>query len=255
MESRNSESTRIVDIDHKPMVSSNGSGGMTCNKKREARGRMRWFPTGRVDMVACFSETNETSVGMLGRVQCGDGRAWSDFSRLCQQTILSWCRWKNISASDADDLVQDSLVVVIAKIGDFRRTGKGSLRAWLRAIAWRCRSDAVGKVQNVVDLRLLRDRFREASDDIDLLEQEFEKLQQLSHLERCMAIARSRVEPTTWLAFQMQTLEERTGAEVASALGISVDAVHSAKARVLRLIGVEMRRMKALETVSEWQRP
>ncbi len=203
-------------------------------------------------MVAFLSEANETSVGMLGRVQCGDGRAWSDFSRLCQQTILSWCRWKNIAASDADDLVQDSLVVVIAKIGDFRRTGKGSLRAWLRAIAWRCRSNAVGKSADIVDLRFLRDKFREATEDIELLEQEFERLQQLSHLERCMAVVRSRVEQTTWLAFQMQALEERGGAEVASSLGISVDAVHSAKARVLRLIGVEMRRMKALESVSDW---
>lgn len=185
----------------------------------------------------------ETSVGMLGRVQSGDGDAWNQFAQHCQQVILSWCRWRRVPQSEVDDIMQDSLVVVLTKIHAFRRNGRGSLRAWLYAIAWRCRCDALGKAESYSRLREVREKYREATNEIDALELEFERLQQVDLLERCMAIVRGRVQQKTWEAFRLHALERVSGADVAAALDLSVDKVHTAKARVQRMIQVEMRRL------------
>ncbi|MEN9554690.1 MAG: hypothetical protein RLZZ232_976 [Planctomycetota bacterium] len=185
----------------------------------------------------------ETSIGMLGRVQLGDGQEWIRFARHCREIILSWCRWKKISTPDAEDLVQDSLVVVVSRIESFRRTGTGSLRAWLRAIAWRCRCDAIDKAEDMDRLKTLAARYREASEDIALLEQEFERLHEIDCLERCMAIVKRQVPPTIWRAFQLQFLEEQSGISTARQLGITADRAHAAKSRVVRLIRAEMKKL------------
>lgn len=189
------------------------------------------------------TEETETSIGMLNRVQLGDGQEWIRFARRCREIILSWCRWKKISAPDAEDLVQDSLIVVVARIELFRRTGTGSLRSWLRAIAWRCRCDAIDKSEDLERLRKLAPWYREATEDIAVLEEEFERLHEIDCLERCMAVVKHQVAPTTWQAFQLQFLEEKSGVSAARELGITVDRAHAAKTRVLRLIRMEMRKL------------
>lgn len=186
---------------------------------------------------------SETSVEMLGRVQSGDSHAWNQVAEHCQQIILSWCRWRRVPISEVDDITQDSLVIVLAKIRDFRRKGRGSLRAWLYAIAWRCRCDAIGKAESFARLREVREKYQEATNDIAALEEEFERLRKIDLLDRCMSIVRSRVQQKTWDAFRLYALERVSGAEVAAMLDISVERVHAAKARVQRLIQVEMRRI------------
>lgn len=186
---------------------------------------------------------SETSVGMLGRVQSGDSHAWNQVAQHCQQIILSWCRWRRVPVSEVDDITQDSLVIVLAKIRDFRRKGRGSLRAWLYAIAWRCRCDAIGKAESFARLREVREKYQEATNDIAALEEEFERLRKIDLLDRCMSIVRSRVQQKTWDAFRLHALERVSGADVAAELELSVEKVHAAKARVQRLIQVEMRRI------------
>ena len=39
-----------------------------------------------------------------------------------------------VPASDADDLVQEVLLVVFREVGGFERRGQGAFRAWLRTI-------------------------------------------------------------------------------------------------------------------------
>lgn len=185
----------------------------------------------------------ETSIGMLGRVQLGDGQEWHRFARHCREIILSWCRWKKIPTPDAEDLVQDSLVVVVSRIESFRRTGTGSLRAWLRAIAWRCRCDAIDKAEDLDRLRTLATRYKESTEDIAILEREFERLHEIDCLERCMATVKKQVPSQVWLAFQMQFLEEQSGIATARELGITADRAHAAKSRVLRLIRSEMKKL------------
>ena len=55
-----------------------------------------------------------------------------------------------------------------------------------------------------------------------------------------LELVRAEFEDRTWQAFWRVTVEEKTTADVAEALGISVNAVRLAKSRVLRRLRTEL---------------
>jgi RNA polymerase sigma factor (sigma-70 family) len=187
--------------------------------------------------------TLDTSLGLLGRVQAGESQAWDAFSSRCQDVLVRWCQWKQVQPADAEDLYQNSMLVVVRKIREFRHSGRGSFRAWLRAIAWRCWCDAVNS-QRTEPLSELREKFLMAQDDIAVLEAEYERVRQAELLAEAMLLVRPRVRPKTWEAFCLSVLQNQSGTDVAAALQIPSYAVHSAKARVQRLISIEVRRLQ-----------
>ncbi len=186
---------------------------------------------------------DDTSVGMLLQVLNGDRGAWERFAAHCQRVILSWCRSKMLSDADLDDIVQESMLVVLTKVYEFRRTGTGSLRAWLRAIAWRCRCEAIAKSRSLERLKETQNFYRGATADIEQLEKQFDRLYEMELLERCLTAVRQRVQAVTWNAFQQHALNKLPGMQVAEELGISVQSVYAAKWRVLRLLRMEWRKI------------
>ncbi|MFM7837237.1 MAG: sigma-70 family RNA polymerase sigma factor, partial [Planctomycetaceae bacterium] len=65
-------------------------------------------------------------------------------------------------------------------------------------------------------------------------------------LERAMATVRQRVEAHTWQAFWSTAMDGLSGQDAGDALGMTADCVHSARARVQRLISREVRRINNL---------
>lgn len=185
----------------------------------------------------------DTSTGMILQALSGDEKAWERFANHCQRVISGWCRSWKLSHEDRDDTVQESLLVVLVKVHDFRRTGRGSLRAWLKAVAWRCRCEAIAKARNSQRLQQIQQRFREATNEIEELEQEFERLYELERLERCLLAVRQRVTPQTWAAFQKHAIERIPAPKVAAELGVTVEVVYAARSRVLSLLRAEWRRL------------
>ena len=185
----------------------------------------------------------DTSLGLLGRIQSGERDAWHDFSERCKDVVLNWCRWNRVQGADAEDLVQNSMLVVLQKIGGFRHSGRGSFRAWLKAIAWRCWCDAVVR-SDTARLRHLRQQFQSAAGDIDALETEYERLREMDLLAQAMTQVQQRVRPCTWTAFYRTALENQSGVDVAAELNMPVYSVHSARVRVQRLLAAEVRRIQ-----------
>ncbi|MEY3173872.1 MAG: hypothetical protein RLZZ436_1786 [Planctomycetota bacterium] len=178
---------------------------------------------------------------MLRRVQSGDVQAWSDFAARAASILNQWARWKRLQTADAEDLTHDALLVVLAKIQSFKHSGRGSFRAWLRAIAWRCHCEANARHENL-SRQSLADRYRRTEDQIAELEEQFDQLQQLDLLRCCMQSVQKRVRTQTWEAFRLLAIECLSGAAAAAQLEMQIDAVHAAKARVQKLISAELRR-------------
>jgi RNA polymerase sigma-70 factor (ECF subfamily) len=185
----------------------------------------------------------DTSLGVLGRVQAGDDRAWTEFATRAATILRHWARWKRLQIADAEDLTHDALLVVFSKIQGFKHSGRGSFRAWLRAIAWRCLCEAHSEKEDLARPELA-ERYREAEDQIAELDEEFDRLQQLDLLNSCMKTVQRRVQTQTWNAFRLVALEGLSGPAAAGQLGMQLDAVHAAKARVQRLISTEIRRRR-----------
>ena len=185
----------------------------------------------------------DTSLGLLGRVQSGDAVAWEAFSGRCRDVLLSWCNWREVQPADAEDVYQNSMLVVLRKVGEFQHAGRGSFRAWLRAIAWRCWCDAASSDRQIA-LSDLREKFLIAQDDIAALDEEYERIWQAGLLSEAMQLVRARVNEKTWEMFRLCVLEGEPVPVVSAAVGMPDYAVHSSKSRVGRMIAAEVRRLR-----------
>jgi len=182
-----------------------------------------------------------TSVTLLQRVrQRDDQAAWERFVSLYTPLLFRWALRAGLNESDAADLVQDVLLLLMNELPTFEYDPqRGTFRGWLktltinkcREIQRRRRSDiATGGENNAID-GVPANSALEA----------FWETEYRQHLVRkALEIMRTDFEPTTWQACIEHTVNEKTAAEVGRELGLSEGAVYVAKARVLRRLRQEL---------------
>jgi RNA polymerase sigma-70 factor (ECF subfamily) len=192
--------------------------------------------------VSIMQVCDETPIGLIVRVQSGDETAWADFAARCSDILKLWCvRW-GLQQADADDIGQDTLLLILANIHEFRRRGTGSFRSWVRTIAWRCWCDAIAKTERSLSPERIN-LFQRPAEARQSLEEHFDQLFLHQLLEQAMATVRCRVQEATWEAFRLTALEGLRAETVAAITGLQVSAVYSARCRVQRLITGEFRRL------------
>jgi RNA polymerase sigma-70 factor (ECF subfamily) len=143
----------------------------------------------------------------------------------------------------AEEVLQEVCQRVFAKLKDFRRDAAGqSFRAWLRAITKNCVRDYWGRNPAATaspggdaGRRVVEGLSAPASshdgssgcqaEEID--EQKIVLRQALSHIEPEFAADK-------WQAFWRVVVDGQSPSQVAGELGISVNSVYVAKARILR---------------------
>jgi RNA polymerase sigma-70 factor (ECF subfamily) len=182
---------------------------------------------------------NTTSISLLERLrQPGDEQAWQRFVQLYTPLLYYWARRAGLPTADANDLVQEVLVVLVKKLPEFEYDPSKSFRGWLRTIAlnkWRercrrfaARPDQAGEsgLSGV------------AEEDPAAAFEEDEYRGQL--VRRALAIMQAEFQPATWKACWEVVVGGRPAGEVAAELAVSVDVVYSAKSRVLRRLREEL---------------
>src|SRR5688572_12924982 len=94
---------------------------------------------------------DETSLSLLDRLcQSPDAGSWDRLVAAYSPLLRNWISRYDVQAADADDLVQDVLVVVMRELPSFRHNQQtGAFRTWLRRIVvnrlrnfWRSRGRA-----------------------------------------------------------------------------------------------------------------
>ena len=168
----------------------------------------------------------------------GEPDAWQRFVDLYTPLIYYWARRTGLQSSDACDLVQDVLTVLVQKMPEFEYDPRKSFRAWLRTITlnkWREKYR-----RRPLPLADGGDRVLAglpSPDDSDAFwESEYRR-----HLvDRVMNFMQGEFQETTWRAFCDYVGAGKAPAEVARELGISVHAVYLAKSRVLRRLREEL---------------
>jgi RNA polymerase sigma-70 factor (ECF subfamily) len=186
---------------------------------------------------------SETPLSLLERLgNTNDEAAWDEFSRRYCSVIRQWCRKWGLQAADADDLIQETTLIVISQVSDFRRHGIGSFRAWMKTIAWRCWRRVESRTRRL-DASMLDETIWLSPKARENLLEDFDRLAHQELLQTCMDAVRGRVESTTWQAFSMTALDEKPAQEVAVQLGLSVGAVYMARSRVQRHIADELKKL------------
>jgi RNA polymerase sigma factor (sigma-70 family) len=185
----------------------------------------------------------QTSATLLERLQTpGDEAAWERFLVIYKPLIHGWLRRFDLAGADADDLAQDVLMAVVKDLPEFQHAGqKGAFRGWLRVVTlnrlrghWRRlqtqRRAAGSQVAEMLDQ--LQDP---ASELCRRWDQEHDRFV----TQRLLEIIQPEFQATTWQAFRRLVLEDAAPAQVAQELGLSSNAVWSAKSRVLRRLRQE----------------
>src|SRR5260370_19819062 len=157
---------------------------------------------------ALSSATSPTLLGRL-RQDPADGAAWSTFVLRYGPRIHAWCRGWHLQDADAQDVTQDVLVKLVARMRTFSYDASGSFRAWLKTVTYHAWRDYLHGQQRAGQgsgdsavLAVLHSV--EAGDDlVRRLQEEFD----LELLEEAAARVRLRVQPHTWEAYRLLTQE------------------------------------------------
>jgi RNA polymerase sigma-70 factor (ECF subfamily) len=184
---------------------------------------------------------DETSLTLLSRVRQADQAAWTRLVDLYGPLVFDWCLRAGLKSSDAADVGQEVFTRVWRSVKEFRRERPGdSFRAWLRVITrrqlldfWR-REKRRPHVLDAAAVSAWPDDFQDEEDAAQLAQD------RLFLHQRAVALLRTDFEPITVEAFWRVVVEGELPRDVASRLGMSLNAVYIAKSRVLARLRVEL---------------
>src|SRR5262245_2192613 len=179
-----------------------------------------------------------TPVSLLERLrQPVDQAAWDRFVDLYTPLLYHWARRFGFAEPDAADFLQDIFAILVRELPQFSYEPTKRFRGWLWTIAvnkWRERQRRVGARPMAVP-----DGF-EVADPLDAAH-EFDEAEYHKYVvDRALQLMKADFQPATWQACWQYVVEGRPAADVAAELGITVNAVHLAKSRVLRRLRREL---------------
>jgi RNA polymerase sigma-70 factor (ECF subfamily) len=178
-----------------------------------------------------------TSLSLLERLKGPgvDPPDWDRFHSMYLPLIRRWIVRIPGLDGEVEDLVHEVILVLLREVPRFERQREGSFRAWLRQVTVnRVRSYRRDRYRRPVALgdqtEVFLDRMFDSSSDLaKMLDDEHDK-----HVCNVLKVGvRADFNHAKWDAFEQFAVEGRPAAEVARELGLTVNAVVKAKARVL----------------------
>ena len=172
-----------------------------------------------------------TPVSLLERLRGpDDSEAWQHFNALYRPLFLAWARRLNVPPAEADDLVQEVMVVLIGHLPQFERQSAGSFRSWLRTIT---RNKWLELQRRRSPLPVASGPTVSEPEVPDHVEEFWESEFRERLLSRALELIKRDFQEKTWQAAWEVIVIARSPAEVAAQLGITVGAVRAARFRVV----------------------
>jgi len=183
-------------------------------------------------------QSPETRDSLLVRIKdAADRDAWNDFAAVYRPLVYRVARSRGMQDADAQDLSQQVLLSVAAKIDEWELgQEQGSFRKWLSRIARNAAIDHFRRVRPDVALggssvlQTLRDQADGMSIDDETLAHEYQR-----EVFRLVARrVRSEFHEATWTAFWMTTVDGNSIEAAADKTGKTIGAVYTARSRVMQ---------------------
>jgi RNA polymerase sigma-70 factor, ECF subfamily len=180
-----------------------------------------------------------TPLSLLERLRQPEPQAaWDRFVALYTPLMFHWARRLGQSEAEAADLVQDVFVVLVQELPKFTYRAGERFRGWLWTVLmnkWReRRRRAAARPAELGGAAL--DEQPAPGTAAPLEETEYRQYL----VNRALSLMQADFQPATWKACWAYVVEDRPAADIAAELGITVNAVHLAKARVLRRLRREL---------------
>lgn len=188
---------------------------------------------------------------LLSRLKDWDDQSsWREFFNLYWRLIYGVARQAGLSESEAQDVVQETILTVAKQMPNFRYDkSKGSFKSWLRKTAhWRIQDQFRRRQRN----QRFTDEIREADSDAQQPEGAvdngaFEAMWDDEWRQNLLQVAvdrvKARVDPKEFQVFDLCTHKSWPAERVARALHLLRPQVYYLNKKVLRLIEQEAARL------------
>jgi RNA polymerase sigma-70 factor (ECF subfamily) len=182
---------------------------------------------------------DSTSLSLLRQLKETDREeAWQRFVDLYAPLIFHWGQSHGLNPTDASELVQEVMAVLVHKLPEFEYDPSKRFRGWLRTVTVNKARD-LQRRQSVRPVTGVEETFATLSgpNGPDLFEQ---REYQSFLVNRALTTMKAEFPEHAWQACWMFVVEGCSGADVARQLGITENAAYVAKSRVLRRLREEL---------------
>ncbi len=181
--------------------------------------------------------SSTTQATLLDRLRQADAvMAWDEFFERYWRLIYTAARHRGCREHTAEEIVQEVMLTVFKQRDVFRYDPtRGRFRDWLRTVV----RHAVAEHRRSPSQRARAPggddgpRFPEPTDD-STPDTAWEAAFEEAMLAALLEVVRREVAPESYQAFELTTLRELSGREVAKLTGLSRNAVYLARRRVLK---------------------
>ena len=182
---------------------------------------------------------DSTSVSLLRRLRQPDQEAaWQRFVDLYAPLIFHWGRNQGLNTTDASELVQEVLTILVTKLPEFEYDPSKRFRGWLRTVTVNKARDfhrrESTRPSSGVDETI---QAATVANGVDL----FDEAEYQSFLvNRALNTMRTEFPDHAWQACWKLVVEGQSAAQVAQELGISENSIYVSKCRIMRRLREEL---------------
>ncbi len=198
----------------------------------------------------------QTRASLLRRVRdWGDDASWREFFATYSRLIYSLAQKYGLSGSEAEDVVQGTMIRVADAIRDFQYNREtGSFKQWIGNQAkWKI-SDHLRRIQR--DREMLQEKNGTATggrtktlerlpDAHNNLEQFFERDWNEAVAATALARVKMRVKPKHFQMFDLYAVKQWPLRRISRTLGVNVAQVYLVKSRISRMLKQQTQQVKA----------
>ena len=193
-----------------------------------------------LELAAIDADSLPTRTTLLNRLRdLGDDASWRVFFDTYWRLIYNVARKTGLADSDAQDVVQETVIAVVRKIPDFRYDpSKGSFKQWLLVITRRRIHDHLRRQYRAAPLATRTEtQTLESAQSPTLapdwaIDAAWECEWRETLFQTALARVRQRCSPKHYQVFDCCVLQNLAAPEVARMLGLSAAQVYLAKHRV-----------------------
>ena len=197
-----------------------------------------------------FLPTRRSLLSRLRNLE--DNVSWQDFFETYWKLIYSAATKAGLSDADAEDVVQETVITVTQKIGEFRYDPqKGSFKGWLlNTTRWRILDHLRRRKPHEKNQQSPSDRHTDLIEQIpdpvgEQIEQVWNAEWRQNLIDAAMQRIKRQVKPKHYQIFELAIVKAWPPGKVADALGVNLGYVHLIKHRVGKLIAKEIKRLEA----------
>jgi len=178
-----------------------------------------------------------------------DQESWKDFFNTYWKLIYGVAVKSGLSESEAQDVVQETVVSVAKKMHEFKYDpAAGSFKSWLLLITRRRITDHLRKQYRQVEVQQTRPRETSGTSTIErvadpalpVLDRIWDEEWARNLMDAAIQRVKRQVKAKQWQIFDFYVLKKWPVTKVSKALGVNMAQVYLAKHRVARLIKKEL---------------